>query len=73
MRRRESTRVPGHALQHEGKPFVDGGEGEWSRTYYAAGVALCECGETSPELGTDAGRKRWHTAHKDGIREAGDG
>lgn len=68
------SRLRGHALQHEGKPFVSGAGGGWERIYTApeeaVGVGLCECGQTSPELGTDAARKRWHVEHKDEVRAA---
>jgi hypothetical protein len=67
---RNRTRLAGHALQHEGKPFEDGGEVNWSRTYGAAGRGVCECGEASTVLASDADRKRWHKGHKDEVRRA---
>lgn len=67
-----SLRVPGHALQHEGKPFNWGEYYQgWVRVYGGPnGVGLCECGETSSLLGSDAARKRWHREHKRAVSDA---
>jgi len=60
-----NTRLAGHALQHEGKPHVPGATSRWVRVYgSSSGVALCECGRTSPVLDTDVARKAWHRDHK---------
>jgi hypothetical protein len=65
-----STRLAGHALQHEGKPYKPGELNPWLRAYgTSSGAGLCECGETSPVLGSDAARKRWHRdVHKPQVR-----
>lgn len=60
-----NTRVAGHGLQAEGKPYQPNGEGSHMRAGRYVGYALCSCGATSPELESDAARKRWHMAHKD--------
>jgi hypothetical protein len=67
-----STRLTGHALQHEGKPYGAGHLVKWRRVYGSStGVALCECGQTSPVLESDAARKRWHRdVHKPAVRGA---
>jgi hypothetical protein len=65
----DSSRLRGHALQHEGKPYAPGEEYPWLRVYGSpSGVALCECGKTSPVLESDAARKRWHAGHKAEVR-----
>lgn len=73
------TNLPGHALRSEGKPYVPNPDTDyyamhdpdypWRRTpgNEFVGVALCECGETSAELGSDAARKRWHAGHKEAV------
>ncbi|MET9339247.1 hypothetical protein [Nonomuraea sp. NPDC003804] len=71
----KNTRLSGHTLRSEGKPF------QWStesrryvrtNTLYGAntgdGVALCSCGTRSPMLHSNAERKRWHALHKDDVR-----
>lgn len=66
-----STRLPGHGLRDEGKPFEDDGRGNTRRAdIYGEpdGFGLCSCGARSGVLGLDADRKRWHKAHKDEIR-----
>ncbi len=74
------TALKGHSLRDEGKAFERGEYGgQWIRVSYAPstgslsgvayiGVALCECGTTSPALRSDGARKRWHADHKAGIR-----
>jgi hypothetical protein len=75
-----STRLPGHGLLSEGKPY------EWRRgdeedapswhpaRYYgvgrwaSSGCGICSCGAASPPLESDGARKRWHRVHKDEIR-----
>lgn len=69
-----NTRLTGHALDSEGKPFVLGQheqDGHWVRPYgyQSEGVALCECGVASGWLTSNAARQRWHRAHKDEIRQ----
>jgi hypothetical protein len=70
----KNTRLSGHALRHEGKPFRRGGRtgNDWVRHYGndRQGFGLCECGATSPELATDAARRRWHVNHKAEVRQA---
>jgi hypothetical protein len=67
----KNTRVAGHGLHAEGKPFTwSERSGRYVRVYPAyekEGQGLCECGEVSAVLTTDAGRKRWHQAHKEGF------
>lgn len=64
-----ANRLPGHALQHEGKPYERGDEEDWLRTWLPIGVGLCQCGATSPELGSDTARKAWHRdVHKPAVR-----
>jgi hypothetical protein len=68
-----STRLAGHGLHHEGKPFERGETSPWLRVYGSkTGVALCECGETSGVSESDAARRRWHRAHKE-VRARKDG
>jgi hypothetical protein len=76
------TNIPGHALRSEGAAYEcvawAGTERRWQRVGYGRGshegVALCECGETSPPLESDAARKRWHRdIHKPAVRGASGG
>jgi CDGSH-type Zn-finger protein len=71
----KNTRLSGHTLRAEGKPFV------WNSGRYVRsnivhgrevpeGRALCSCGTASQKLNSDAERKRWHRdVHKRQIRE----
>jgi len=65
-----NTRVAGHALQAEGRPYQPNGEGAHMRAPWYIGYALCSCGATSPELDSDASRKRWHKVHKHEVTAA---
>lgn len=73
------TNLRGHALRSEGKPYKRDDEGRWVRVSFGQftgsgpGVALCECGETSLVLESNAARRRWHARHKDAVRGAFDG
>ena len=64
------TNLRGHALRGEGMGHKPGDEDEpWVTIWRGwTGVGLCECGEVSPVLESNADRKRWHIAHKDEIR-----
>ncbi|GAA2990544.1 hypothetical protein GCM10017559_08210 [Streptosporangium longisporum] len=63
------NRLSGHTLSNEGAPFTwIGSSGRHVRTAGRHGVALCSCGETSPPLGSNNARKRWHREHKDELR-----
>lgn len=66
------TNIRGHALQGEGKPWEDNGEGGYLRVYRSTGRALCECGAISTPLSTDSARKRWHADHKAAISTEGE-
>ena len=67
-----TLRVPGHGLQHEGRPvllqgccgYPDGANHRQRNAYDQHGHALCSCGETSEHHLTSADRQRWHRAHK---------
>jgi hypothetical protein len=63
-----STRLAGHYLYAEGKPFY--ADGRRITTYGAqVGHGMCSCGSVSDAVfDTDAARKRWHRDHKDKIR-----
>jgi hypothetical protein len=68
-----STRLPGHGLFAEGKPYRRV-TGDPSGDYNAiesgyVGRGLCSCGADSPETDSDADRKRWHRKHKEEVRE----
>jgi hypothetical protein len=58
-------------------PYRPGGEDQepWVRAHSlrggGTGVALCECGGTSPELDSDGARRRWHADHKQQVRTEG--
>jgi hypothetical protein len=65
------TALKGHALRSEGKPYKFGGEEQerWVRVERSwSGVALCECGATSPVLDSNGARQRWHRVHKEHAR-----
>jgi hypothetical protein len=70
----KNTRLSGHTLRAEGKPFAWSG-GRYVRTNIALGRdipegrGLCSCGEASQKVKSDAERKRWHAIHKQAIRE----
>ena len=72
-----STRLPGHGLLSEGKPYVwrQGDEEDapsWHRARWelrGVGAGLCSCGTASPKLESDGARKRWHKdVHKPAVR-----
>ena len=63
------TALRGHALQGEGAAYERSDEGNWLKVWRGwDGVGLCECGATSPVLGGNNARKRWHAAHKTEMR-----
>jgi hypothetical protein len=68
--RRGQTLVRGHALRCEGAGFVVNELGTPLRARGSQGRALCECGVLSPILTSGGERKRWHAAHKAGVRDA---
>jgi hypothetical protein len=71
-----STRLRGHGLQSEGKPFEDDGRGGTRRTELyggPVGFGLCACGERSGVLDSDYARRVWHRGHKDEVRAATEG
>lgn len=57
------ARVLGHGLQREGRAHDVLGR----YTGEQVGFGLCECGATSPLLGTTAARQRWHQDHKTAL------
>lgn len=64
------TALSGHRLEAGGGADVHNDP----RTGYGKqgdGRAVCECGARSEVLPSVAARRRWHTAHKDEIRAAG--
>ena len=67
-----STRLSGHGLRAEGKPYEDDGCGGTRRAdVYGEpdGFGLCSCGERSGVFGSDADRRRWHRdVHKPEVR-----
>ncbi|MEV0584070.1 hypothetical protein [Nonomuraea sp. NPDC050310] len=72
----KSTRLSGHALRSEGKPFSwSSNDQQYVRTNAlyghetGEGYALCSCGEASPWCRSNAERKRWHAIHKRRIQE----
>ena len=68
------TRLSGHGLRSEGKPYEEDGRGGTRRAdVYGEpdGFGLCSCGERSGVLGSDADRKRWHKKHKEQVRSEG--
>ena len=69
-----STRLRGHGLLAEGKPFEDDGRGGVRRAdIYGEpdGFGVCSCGARSGVFGLDADRKWWHReVHKPEIRAA---
>jgi hypothetical protein len=66
-------RVPGHGLRAEGRPCEPDGYGRGGYVLRRGflGRALCECGERSPDLDSNAARKRWHVQHKEEVRSRG--
>lgn len=74
-----STRLPGHGLLSEGRPYElrQGDEEDapsWHRTDWRTheGSGVCSCGAFSGPLPTNGARQRWHKAHKEQVRkEAG--
>lgn len=71
-----STRLRGHGLLSEGKPYQHRQDDEedtpsWHRVPGWEGHGVCSCGASSPDLDTDGGRQRWHRDHKDKIRSDG--
>jgi len=65
------TNLRGHALRSEGKAYGLNGEPKGSpltRYWGHIGQALCECGDASEVLWSDAARKRWHANHKAEVK-----
>lgn len=68
-----SYRVPGHGLQHEGRPVLREGccgvkdTHNRRNVYDALGHGLCSCGQASPCEDTTAARQRWHRQHKSDV------
>jgi len=74
----KNTRLAGHTLKAEGKPFVwSQGSGRYVRANAVhgfdtkGGFAMCSCGEVSQTCYSNAERKRWHAIHKQQVREQG--
>lgn len=68
-----STRLKGHGLQSEGKPFEDDGRGGTRRTELyggPVGFGLCSCSARSDVLGSNYERQVWHRGHKAEVRAA---
>ena len=73
-----STRLRGHGLLSEGKPYVQyQGDEEDARSWHRVhgwpenmGHGVCSCGAASEWLDSDAERKRWHRDHKELARAA---
>lgn len=72
-----NTRVAGHGLRKEGRPYClelcgecrRKGDGTWGdehgdRSLNAEGHGLCSCGVPSPHLVSDSQRRKWHADHK---------
>jgi hypothetical protein len=72
-----STRLAGHGLQSEGRPYVLAGRDDEAERWVRAdrwereGAALCECGWTSAWLESNGQRQRSHREHKETIRNGG--
>ena len=76
----KNTRLSGHGLRKEGKPYVLGlcrlcmteSSLIWSdeyggRTRSGEGHGLCSCGVMSPHMESDNQRRRWHKDHKRAV------
>jgi hypothetical protein len=59
-----NTRLAGHELRHEGRIYGGYGVGYVN----GPGKTMCTCGARSPELPSTTARKRWHTEHKQALR-----
>jgi hypothetical protein len=81
-----STRLAGHGLRREGKPYCAAGckdcpflsavgdyDGHGVVSNNGHGHGLCACGQSSKHLQSNADRKRWHVQHKEEVRERGNG
>lgn len=69
-----NTRVSGHGLLSEGRPYVGDGicevDGPMRRnTYDSFGVGVCSCGWRSETFWTTAERKRAFNQHKAEVTE----
>lgn len=67
----KNTRLVGHTLRSEGKPYWWSFESQRhvrTNVLYGHdnghGLALCSCGTVSQMLHSNAERKRWHAIHK---------
>lgn len=67
-----STRLAGHGLLAEGKPFHSalGDDGRPRRMTGSTGYGRCSCGVRSVLTTSDAARKRWHKEHKNLVRQS---
>lgn len=65
-----STRLSGHGLLAEGKPFrLNKETGMYERAAFGReGSGLCSCGAVGPWQYRDADRRRWHRRHKEEVR-----
>lgn len=77
--RQTSTRLPGHGLLSEGRPYEwrQGDEEDapsWHRTDWRVteGCGVCSCGAFSGPLLTNGARRRWYGAHKGKVRSEGE-
>lgn len=64
-----NSRVSGHALRSEGKPYNEQGKRLSREAAAKGGRALCSCGWLSGALPSDNMRKALHRAHKDAIQQ----
>ena len=67
-----SNRLAGHTLPYEGRVF-DSRDPRINRLVNGPGRAQCSCGEWSPDMPSTNARRKWHAAHKAGVRRSGTG
>lgn len=69
--KRQTARLSGHELYHEGAAYDDRGKHRLSLQGGTGGEGKgkCSCGALSPKLTSGTQRKAWHRAHKTEIRE----
>lgn len=63
---RANTRLSGHTLIAEGRPFT--AEGQLYGAQWRNGHAKCSCGALSEALPSQGKRQKWHREHKESIR-----
>jgi hypothetical protein len=64
-----TARVVGHGMPFEGRGLSWSAAGNCFVVDAGSTQTRCECGEWSPPLPSVYARRKWHRAHKAGLRD----